>query len=59
MKNIGREVGHDNLVEFSKKLNLEEQLQTSTAFSKTTINYEEWEDIFMYHRIYIKFKTQE
>lgn len=46
IENIGREVGKDNLVEFSKKLNLEEKLQTSTAFSKNTINYEEWEDIF-------------
>ena len=46
MENIGREVEHANLVEFSKKLNLEEQLQTSTAFSQTPINYEEWEDIF-------------
>ena len=46
MENIGREVGHAELVEFSKKLNLEEQLQTSTAFSQTPINYEDWEDIF-------------
>ena len=46
MENIGREVGQANLEEFSKKLNLEEKLQTSTAFSKKAINYEEWEDIF-------------
>jgi len=46
MKNIGREIEHDDLVEFSKKLNLEEQLHTSTAFSGKKINYEEWEDIF-------------
>ena len=46
MENIGREVGHAELVEFSKKLNLEEELHTSTAFSGKKINYEEWEDIF-------------
>lgn len=46
MENIGREIGHAELAEFSKKLNLEENLHTSTTFSGKKINYEEWEDIF-------------
>lgn len=53
IENIGREIGHPELVKFSKKLNLEEALHMSNTFSGTPINYEEWEDIFyVSHHIY-------